>query len=328
MGRPIKRKFFGVDNVADGLTYSDAGGEGISSFTYTNRGSNYSQGLTATVAFSPIAGNRATIVPVVSTANGRVNSVTVTSAGTGYLTAPALTFTKPDSVAVTGTNDAFWQDGSNIRLSSTAGLYVGMFSNVAGHSSVYITNIYSDGNIRGSNSYGNVSTGTPILFSDAGTGLNITAVLASVVTTANTIQANAWTTNSGVGQAADIVSQRGSRTYRVSNASDLVDLCRLVPTCLNGVNSPTVTQVISAGGPTAAGQMTILATDSDGGVYLVGKLESRTALLFPAAIGGSAGTQFEAYTQVRWTSTGLAVANTGSATEPSNDAVVKLATND
>jgi hypothetical protein len=64
--------------------------------------------------------------------------------------------------------------------------------------------------------------------------------------------------------------------------------------------------------------MTLLATDSDGGVYLVGKLDSRTALLFPAAIGGSAGTQFAANAHVTWTSTGAAV----------EDTVVKLATND
>ena len=33
MGRPIKKKFFGDKNVNDGLVYSAAGGEGISSIT-------------------------------------------------------------------------------------------------------------------------------------------------------------------------------------------------------------------------------------------------------------------------------------------------------
>jgi hypothetical protein len=318
MGRPIKRKFFGVDNTADSASYgSGAGGEGISSFTYTNRGVNYSQGLTATAAVSPIGGTRAVIVPAVSTANGRVNSVSISTAGDGYTTAPALTFTKPANVAVTGTNAAFWQDAANLRLSSTTGLYVGMFSNVAGAGTSMITNIYTDGNIRANVTYGNVSNGTPINFYDAGASLNITAVLASVITTANTIQANAWITGGTIGKQADIVSQRSSRRYRVTNA-DGTAVTRLVPTGVNGVNSPTVAQVISAGGPTAAGEMTLLATDSDGGVYLVGKLDSRTALLFPAAIGGSAGTQFAANAHVTWTSTGAAV----------EDTVVKLATND
>ena len=314
MGRPIKKKFFGSDNVEDSLTYSDAGGEGISSFTYTNRGTYYSQGLTATAAVSPIGGTRAVIVPVVSTANGRVNSVSITTAGTGYTTAPALTFTKPANVTVTGTN--YYPDSANLRLSSTTGVYVGMIANAAYADTATITNIYSDGNVRFSAGGSNVSAVGFTLF-DRGASLNITAVLAAVSTTANTIQANAWTTNGTIGSQADIVSQRSSRRYRVTNATE-TDVCRLVPTGLNGVNSPTVAEVISAGGPTAAGEMTLLATDSAGGVYLVGKLDSRTALVFPAAIGGSAGTQFAANAHVAWTSTGVAEVNVS----------VKLATND
>ena len=319
MGRPIKRKFFGVDNTADSASYgSGAGGEGISSFTYTNRGTLYSQGLTATVAVSPIGGTRAVIVPEVSTANGRVNSVTISTAGDGYTTAPAITFVKPGNVTVTATVGSltYFPDSANIRLSSTTGLFVGMAANVGYASTNTITNIYGDGNIRMS-AGANVATGTAIAFGDIGSSVNITTVLANPTTLANTIQANAWTTNGTVGQQADIVSQRSARRYRVTNATETA-VCRLVPTGVNGVNSPTVAQVISAGGPTAAGEMTILATDSAGGVYLVGKLDSRTALLFPAAIGGSAGTQFAANAHVAWTSTGSAVLNT----------TVKIATND
>jgi hypothetical protein len=157
-----------------------------------------------------------------------------------------------------------------------------------------------------------------ITFWDNGVSGALTAVLASVITTANTIQANAWITGGTIGKAADIVSQRSSRRYRVTNA-DGTDVVRLVPTGDNGVNSPTVAAVIAAGGPTTAGEMTIFAVDSDNGAYLVGKLESRTALLFPAAIAGrSAGTQFTANSYAIWTSTGSAVVNT----------TVKLATND
>ena len=309
MGRPIKRKYFGVQNVADGLTYSDAGGEGVASYTVGSAGTYYSQGLTATVAVSPIAGVPAAItISAVSTANGRIDTATITTAGTGYTTAPAITLVKPANVVVTGQNATYYPDSANLRVSSTTGLYVGMFSNIAGAGTSMITRIYSDGNVRANVSYGNVSASTPINFYDAGANGSLTAVLAATTTTANTIQGNAWSTNSGVGQQADIVSQRSSRRYKVNNATDLNAICRLVPTGTNGVNSPTVAQVISAGGPTQAGEMTILATDSDGGVYLVGKLESRTALVFPAAIGGSAGSQFAAYSHVKWTSTGSAEA--------------------
>jgi hypothetical protein len=318
MGRPIKKKFFGSDNVNDGLTYTGPGGEGLASITYTNRGSQYSSGVTATVAVSPIGGTRATISSVaVHAGNGVIQTATIGEAGTGYTTAPVITLVKPANVVVTGTNAAFWQDGSNIRLSSTTGLFTGMYANIAGSTTIRIATIYTDGNIRGASNYGNISNGTVITFGDTGVNGSLTAVLAASTVTANTIQANAWITGGTIGKQADIVAQKSSRRYRVTNA-DGTNVVRLVPTGVNGVNSPTVAQVISAGGPTTAGEMTLLATDSAGGVYLVGKLESRTALLFPAAIGGSAGTQFAANSHAVWTSTGVAV----------NGVSVKLATND
>jgi hypothetical protein len=296
MGRPIGKRYIGANRT------TDAGGEGISSFTYTNRGSNYSQGLTATAAVSPIGGIRAVIVPVVNTGNGRVDSVSITTTGTGYLTAPAITFNKPANVNVTGTNDAFWQDGSNIRLSSTTGIYVGMFSNVAGKATVMITNVYPDGNIRANASYGNVSASTPIAFGDLGASLNITAVLAAAVTTGNTIQANAWVgTTESCGNIADIVAQKGSRRYRVTN-SVTTGVCTLVANAA----------VVVAGGPRGAGEMTITATESTGGTYFVYKLDSRTATIWQGT-----GTQFANLAQVPW-SMNAAVANVS----------VKITTND
>jgi len=305
MGRPIRKRFFGTDNVNDGLTYSDAGGEGLSSITLTARGSAYSQGLTATVAVSPIGGTRGVIGLTINSANGRIETATVSTAGTGYLSAPAVTLVKPSNVVVTGTNLAFWQDGSNIRLSSTTGLYVGMYSNVAGHTTVTITNIYTDGNIRGSNTYGNISSGTPIVFGDMGTGGAVTAVLAATPTTANTIQGNAWTSSSAFGAKADIIKQEGARLYRVNNNVDLNGLVRLVPTGTNGVNSPTIAAVTSAGGPVAVGQMTINATDHLGGTYWVTKLMGRTAVLVSGGTG-TPGTFWANYAKVRWSSTSAA----------------------
>ena len=314
MGRPIKKKFFGSDNVNDALTYTAPGGEGVSSITYTNRGTNYSQGLTATAAVSPIGGTRAVInIAAVSTANGRIDTATVTTAGTGYTTAPDITLVKPANVVVTGGAIS----ASNVlTVSTTVGLFVGMAANTAFAATTKITAI-GTGNVTMSAANTSATSTTVIGFGDIGSAGSLTAVLAATTVTANTIQANAWVTGGTIGKQADIVSQRSSRRYRVTNA-DSTDVVRLVPTGVNGVNSPTVAQVVSAGGPTAAGEMTLLATDSAGGVYLVGKLESRTALLFPAAIGGSAGTQFAANSHAIWTSTGSAVVNVS----------VKLATND
>jgi hypothetical protein len=315
MGRPIKKKFFGSDNVNDGLTYSAAGGEGISSITYTNRGTNYSQGLTATVALSPIGGTVARVtVDAVSTANGRIDTASVTTAGTGYTTAPVITLVKPANVVVTGGAIS----GSNVlTVSTTVGLFVGMAANTAFAATTTITAI-GTGNVTMSAANTSATSTTLISFGDIGSAGSLTAVLAASTVTANTIRANARITGGTIGKQADIVSQRSSRRYRVTNA-DGTDVVRLVPTGVNGVNSPTVAQVVAAGGPTAAGEMTLTAFDSDNGSYVVGKLESRTALLFPADIDGyTAGTQFAANSHARWTSTGSAVVNT----------TVKLATND
>jgi hypothetical protein len=315
MGRPIKKRFFGSDNVNDSLTYTTPGGEGIASFSVT-AGSNYSKGISATVAVSPIGGTRATVASITTDGSGGITAAAVGEAGTGYTTAPALTFVKPGNVSVNGTNDAFWQDGSNLRLTSTAGLYVGMFSNVAGKSTVSISLIYPDGNIRGSNTYGNVASGTPIAFGDTGKNGAITAVLYTPNVTANSIQANAWTSSGSIGKQADIVKQEGARLYRVTNADDSNDKVKLVPTGTNQVNSPTVAAVTSAGGPVAAGQMTIEATDHNNGTYWVTKLASRTAVLVSGGTG-TPGTFWDDYAKVKWTSTGVA-----SATQ------VKIATND
>ena len=314
--RPIKKKYFGDDNVNDGLTYSTAGGEGISSIAYTNRGTQYSAGITVTAAVSPIAGQQAVITPVTVFANGAIDTATINTAGTGYLTAPALTIAKPGNVVVTATNDAFWQDGSNLRLSSTTGLFVGMYANIGGATTVRITNIYGDGNIRGSNTYGNVSTGTVVTFGDTGRNGSLTAVLASPSVTANTIQGNAWTISGTSGTKADINKQEGARLYRASNANDLYGLVKLVPTGTNGVDSPTIAAVTAAGGPTAIGEMTIEATDHLSGTYWVTKLSGRTAVVVSGGTG-TPGTYWSDYSKVSWTSTGVADAST-----------VKIATND
>jgi hypothetical protein len=38
MGRPIKKRLFGTDNVNDGLVYNEAGGEVVASVTTTTAG--------------------------------------------------------------------------------------------------------------------------------------------------------------------------------------------------------------------------------------------------------------------------------------------------
>jgi hypothetical protein len=322
MGRPIPERFFNGTGGA-----GSPGGEGIASLTVEG-GNSYSAGTTISFSASPIGGTTATAtITFVAPAdnapgNGNVATASITAAGSGYTSVPTVTFNKPANVVV----DGFTQiAGKVFKFSSgvTSGIYAGMVANVffttttLGNPTRVVSVDVASGNITMSTA-NTAAISSPISFGDVGRLGDIAAVLVPAVTTANTIQGNAFITSGAGGRVCDILSQKGSRRYRVTNDQG-TDTCRLVPTGINGnedVNNPTVAAVTAAGGPVAAGQMTIQATDSAGGTYWVGKLEGQTALVFPGGTG-TPGTEFTANTHVIWTMN-TAVASTS----------VKLATND
>jgi len=319
MGRPINERFFNGTGGA-----GSPGGEGISSLTVEG-GNSYSAGTTISFSASPIGGTTAaatiTFVAAADNApgNGNVATATITEAGSGYTSVPTVTFNKPANVVV----DGFTQiAGKVFKFSSgvTSGIYAGMVANAffttttLGNPTRVVSVDVASGNITMSTA-NTAAISSPVSFGDVGRLGDILPVLIPAVTTANTIQANAWISTGGSGRVSDILSQKGSRRYRVTN-NEGTDVVRLVPTGDNGVNSPTVAAVTAAGGPVAAGQMTIQATDSAGGTYWVGKLEGQTVLVFPGGTG-TPGTEFTANTHVIWTMN-TAVASTS----------VKLATND
>jgi hypothetical protein len=310
MGRPIKKRFFGTTVGGASL----AGGEGVSSLV-VNGANSYSAGTTISFAASPIGGTTAaaTITYVTPTVgnpgNGNVATFSITTAGTGYTSAPAVTFDKPANVVVEVTNVY----GNVIfKTNTVTGLFVGMVANVAFANLVSgnptrilsIDTVNSNITMTGAN---NIAITSPISFGDVGRQGSITAVLAAAVTTANTIQANAYITGGLGGRLSDINSQRGSRRYRVTNNQGSGTVRLIFATEVAAANTGV--------GPHAEGLMTISATDSDGGTYFVTKLDSRTATVSPA--GAAPGAQFAANAQVSWT-VNLAVASTS----------VKLATND
>ena len=322
MGRPIPERFFNGTGGA-----GSPGGEGISSLTVEG-GNSYSAGTTISFSASPIGGTTATAtITFVAPAdnapgNGNVATATVTAAGSGYTSVPTITFNKPANVVV----DGFTQiAGKVFKFSSgvTSGIYAGMVANVffttttLGNPTKVVSVDVASGNITMSTANTAAIT-SPVSFGDVGRLGDILPVLIPAVTTANTIQGNAFITSGAGGRVCDILSQKGSRRYRVTNDQG-TDTVRLVPTGINGnedANNPTVAAVTAAGGPVAAGQMTIQASDSAGGTYWVGKLEGQTALVFPGGTG-TPGTEFTANTHVIWTMN-TAVASTS----------VKLATND
>lgn len=309
MGRPIKRRYLGT-TVGGG---SLAGGEGISSINITAKGNNYSQGATITVATSPIGGTRATgtVTPYTPQqfSNLSITSTAVTEAGTGYLTAPAVTLVKPANVTVSSTAFSGNLAGNILTVSTTTGLFVGMHQNQGNLApTAHILAIFTNNsNIIMSRGVSSTYSNQTFQFGDTGSGATFTTTLVAAVTTGNTIQANAWTTTSTIGQTADIVAQKGSRRYRVTNSTE-TDVVRLI-------KSTEVGAANTAGGPPSAGLMTITATDSASGTYWVTKIDSRTCTLTPG--GNAPGAQFTANAQAIW-SMNAAVVNT----------TVKLATND
>ena len=320
MGRPIKKRF-----INTGSSTNASGGESVASLV-AHGGNNYSAGTT--IAFpAPGQGGGSTATATITfvaptaglTGNGNIASVTLTSAGGGYLVRNiqanvTFGFNKPANVVV----DGFTQIAGNVfKFSSgvTSGIYAGMVANVSfttlhlGNPTKVVSVNTTTGNITMSMANSAAIT-SPISFGDVGRLGNVVATMDPAVTTANTIQANAnisISAGGSGGRLSDITSVKGSRRYRVTNDQG-TDTVRLI-------KSTEVAAANTGVGPHAAGLMTISATDSAGGTYFVTKLDGRTATVSPA--GAAPGGEFAANAQVIW-SMNAAVLNT----------TVKLATND
>ena len=129
---------------------------------------------------------------------------------------------------------------------------------------------------------------TPTLTTDSGAAGSSTNQENAILVTAFIPTANGG--SSAV--IGDIVKQTNDKRYKVKTAQG-TGICQLVT---DGVAN-------------AAGEVSIKATDSEGKNYLVAKLTARKVVLVPAALGGSAGTQFASGTSAKWTF-GDAVLNT------------------
>lgn len=309
MGRPINNIYIDSTN--------SSGGEGVASLA-VHGGNSYSAGTTISFAASPIGGTTPTasiayVIPAVNSqpGNGNVSSVTLTTAGSGYLVRNLVaTFTKPANVVVDGVTGFYGLGaaGTVVKFSTnvTSGIYAGMVANVFfttlafGEPTKVVSVDTASGNITFSTA-NTAAISSPISFGDVGRLGNVVATMATAVTTGNTIQGNAWITSGVQAKAADINRQKSTKKYRVTNAdgTDVVLLDASAATIANG-------------GPANIGTMTITATDSSSGTYHIKKLFDRTAVVYPGT-----GTQFTENQKVSW-NMNAAVASTS----------IKIATND
>lgn len=105
MGRPLKQKYFDpVEGTAS------IGGEGVTTtsgnvaLTFANIGLGYfSANATVTFSAPQLPGGVTALGTPVLWANGAIQAVTITNAGTGYTTKPTLSFTGANTYAASAT---------------------------------------------------------------------------------------------------------------------------------------------------------------------------------------------------------------------------------
>jgi hypothetical protein len=269
MGRPIKKKFFGSlttpyqNHSTGGKT--GVGGEGVASVTVSNTGTAvYSQGATVTFGAPNIAGGiqatgtPAVVSPVVGAqpgSSGRIPSITITNAGSGYTATVSISVTTATGVtsATTGTSGA-----TQVYPATTAGIYVGMqvFGANISASSTFVTSIASNVvNLSWPNA-GTVSAS--VLFRDVGAGfassaVNLTSNRQDAITIVSYLSTASQSRSGG-----DIMKQESSRRYLVQN-SDGKGICHLTT------------------GTLTKGTMHIIGTDFGGATYYVTKLTAHKA---------------------------------------------------
>jgi hypothetical protein len=266
MGRPIKKKYFvkgGSDDASSVVKY-----KGVT-LSANAAGSHYSQGTSAVFSgpdSSPGVQATAALTIALPGAGGGVTAATIVNPGSGYATAPAVTLVKPTTVTLSATLSTSTSTISGI---STNGIYVGMrMDGTPGMpASNYVTAV-NPTSVTGTYNF-TANTTTAVTFSDVGSGATFTVGLTAVEADTGTIACTAYLTTGSSAVKSAIIKQEGSHRYFVEN-----DQGR--GTCLLATTS-TLT----------AGQMTIIANDTNGSTYYVKKLTARKAVIYRKTVNGS-----------------------------------------
>ena len=319
MGRPLNKKYFGNRNIGTtGTSDNGLGGEGLASISVATAGSFV---VSNTYKNFPLLNIGAPTLPsgVQATADVvfEINTVTYASGGqtdADYVAGLSTSITglgggavvnivevgnKVTAVNLTGGNRGEFRRGDAFDGTGITTFQVLQAPNAGTDLQINITfRVKSITILEKGSGYvtapilswsGHTFTGqtspsgqTPALTTDSGSAGSSTNQENAIIVTAFIPVANGGTS----ALTGDIVKQTNDRRYKVKT-SEGTGICQLVT---DGVAN-------------AAGEVSIKATDSDGGNYLVAKLTSRKVVLVPAALGGVAGTQFASGASAKWSFT-------------------------
>jgi hypothetical protein len=297
MGRPLNKKYFGNRNIGTtATTDSGIGGGQVASVTLNALGAYTTR---PTITFSAPA--FPTGVTATGTITSEVESVTaVGGTQTGYTVGQLVTVDGTDAVlrvatiGGTGGDDAVTFDftgGSRGTFTTLTSGAQATTSNGAGAGLTVTLRFRAKAVVITEQGSGYTAAPTPTFTqSVTATSVNMTTdsgSAGSATNQENAIVVTAFIPAANGGTAAatgDIVKQTNDKRYKVKT-SEGTGICQLK----------------TSAAANAAGEMSIKATDSEGKNYLVAKLTSRKVVLVPAALGGSAGTQFASGANAKWT---------------------------
>jgi hypothetical protein len=318
MGRPLNKKYFGNRNIGSTSVTTDdgIGGQGIASVTIAGTNNNYIAVPTATFAAPTLPGG---VTATAGTITMVVKSVSIDNGGGSYLDEELVELGSGSAAGGTGTVDGTYTTRASFRIKSIdgsgaattielvdGGSYTVLAYNGSTHASAAgstITEMYTTGgtgnNLRVTITWGVLAvainekgsgyvsapaitmtgnaTKVAVLTVDTGTTVGVTA------NQENAIQMTAFLTG-GSAVAVDIIRQVNGRRYKVTDGTRTT----------NGTTIPHVELQPTLAN--AAGECSILATDSDGGEYFVTKLTAHKA-----TVTRSTGTQFATDEAVQWT---------------------------
>jgi hypothetical protein len=291
MGRPLNKKYFGNRNVGSASTAADngIGGGYISSVTLGDLGSYTTR---PTVTFSVPDKTALGAVRATGTVTSEVESVTtVGGTQTGYTVGQLVTVDGTDAVlrvatiGGTGGDDALTFDftggsrgtfttlPSGAQTTTSNGAGAGLTVVLAFRAKAVVITEQGSGYTDATDAaptFTESVTGTTVLGTDTG-------VVGAVGNQENSITMTAYLTG-GSALTVDVIKQVSTNRYKVTDGTR-TGIVQLQDSLAN-----------------AAGEGSILATDSDAGTYYVTKLTAHKATLTRGT-----GTQFATGQAIQWT---------------------------